>query len=28
MHMQGMDGYLSNEEGILATKKLVEKSMG
>lgn len=26
MHLQGMDGYLSNEEGIRATKKLIEKS--
>jgi sugar phosphate isomerase/epimerase len=28
MHLQGMEGYLSNEEGILATKKLIERSMG
>jgi hypothetical protein len=28
MHMQGMDGYLSNEEGIVATRKLIEKSVG
>ena len=28
MHLQGIDGYVSNEEGILATKKLIEKSMG
>ena len=26
MHLQGMDGYLSNEDGIRATKKLIEKS--
>lgn len=26
MHLQGMEGYLSNEEGIRATKKLIEKS--
>lgn len=26
MHAQGMEGYLSNEEGIKATKKLIEKS--
>lgn len=28
MHAQGMPGYLSNEEGIKATKKLIEKSVG
>ncbi|TFG76819.1 MAG: sugar phosphate isomerase/epimerase [Flavobacteriales bacterium] len=28
MHLQGMPGYLSNEEGIVATKKLIEKSVG
>lgn len=28
MHMQGMEGYLNNEEGILATKNLIIKSMG
>ncbi len=28
MHLQGMEGYLSNEEGIKATKMLIEKSMG
>ena len=27
MHLQGMEGYLSNEEGIKATKRLIEKSM-
>lgn len=27
MHAQGMEGYLSNEEGIKATKALIEKSM-
>lgn len=27
MHLQGMEGYLSNEEGIKATKALIEKSM-
>ncbi|MBQ4913920.1 TIM barrel protein [Maribacter sp. MMG018] len=27
MHLQGMEGYLSNEEGIRATKKLIEKSV-
>ncbi len=27
MHMQGMQGYLSNEEGIMATKKLIESSV-
>lgn len=27
MHMQGMEGYLSNEEGIRATKKLIERSV-
>lgn len=26
MHAQGMEGYFSNEEGIKATKKLIEKS--
>jgi len=28
MHLQGREGYLSNEEGIKATKMLIEKSMG
>ena len=28
MHLQGMEGYLSNEEGIKSTKRLIEKSMG
>ena len=28
MHAQSMEGYLSNEEGIKATKKLIEKSAG
>jgi len=28
MHAYGKEGYLSNEEGILATKKLIEKSAG
>jgi sugar phosphate isomerase/epimerase len=27
MHAQGMEGYLSNEEGIKATKQLIEKSV-
>ena len=27
MHAQGMPGYLSNEDGINATKKLIEKSV-
>lgn len=27
MHLQGMEGYLSNEEGIKATKQLIEKSV-
>lgn len=27
MHAQGIEGYTSNEEGIKATKKLIEKSM-
>ncbi len=28
MHAQGIDGYISNEEGIIATKKLIGKSIG
>lgn len=28
MHAQGMEGYLSNEDGIKATKKLIEQSAG
>lgn len=27
MHLQGMEGYVSNEEGIMATKKLIQRSM-
>ncbi|MGK0493659.1 MAG: hypothetical protein ACJAU2_000032 [Maribacter sp.] len=27
-HLQGKEGYLNNEEGIRATKKLIEKSVG
>ena len=27
MHAQGIEGYVSNEEGIMATKKLIQKSM-